>query len=386
MSKRIELSLNTGYVQHWGFWEAMRELFQNAIDTQDYDIDLGYSTVEIISRGGKIPVKSLLLGATSKADDSESIGKFGEGLKLALLVLTREGYDVSFNNYGDEWTANMEYSDTYETECLTVYIEEGNLKNQDCVSILVRNVSKEDINILHEKYREPEEATAIVSSRGKALYPEEYYQYEDDQEYRNNVERDFCNVFVNGLFVSQVNGNYYFDYNFKPSSIKLDRDRGTVDNFELQWEATQLIVSSGDVSLMNYLSSSSFDDIKYYGETHGYMSQENKKDLEYLAVKSFHKEYGEKAFPIKRSWSSDKKRLITYKIASLGLVAIEVHDSFYNMFNEHFKLPEAVTELLQFNPVSFFSSFLSKHGRNMRAKPRKVLENKLKELSILMGK
>ena len=88
--KKYELSLSRNYVSSWGIEEAIRELLQNAKDSNGedvIDIDKSSGTITITNKNTSIPSSTLLLGNTSKGDDLDKIGQFGEGYKLALLVL-----------------------------------------------------------------------------------------------------------------------------------------------------------------------------------------------------------------------------------------------------------------------------------------------------------
>ena len=137
--RRYELSLSENYVSNWGLVEAIREIFQNAIDQENmarppkdwYDdvekespnkmffnfaVDSHnpnkYRTLSIGNKESILDVNSLLLGETTKSDDKRAIGKFGEGYKLALLVLTRLGKKIKIFNYGarEVWTAALKNS------------------------------------------------------------------------------------------------------------------------------------------------------------------------------------------------------------------------------------------------------------------------------------
>ena len=109
---KYELSLSPEYVSHWGIVEAVREIFQNAIDQaavqEDNPMFFSYEKNEVKSAGwgmtyeqdgvlrignrdSILDAKSLLLGATTKRDDQKTIGQFGEGYKIATLVLLRSG-------------------------------------------------------------------------------------------------------------------------------------------------------------------------------------------------------------------------------------------------------------------------------------------------------
>lgn len=99
-----DLSLSRDYVSNWGTQEAIRELLQNAIDSNSngHEMYIDYnSNKELLTIGNKytsIGSEELILGNSSKRNDSSQIGCYGEGFKLALLVLLRNGYKVWINN------------------------------------------------------------------------------------------------------------------------------------------------------------------------------------------------------------------------------------------------------------------------------------------------
>ena len=107
MSK-IELTISPNYVPTWTYLDAVRELFQNALDQEEqnpenvmrWSYDEDALSLTISNAHSTLSIASLLLGQTSKADDKSTIGQFGEGYKIATLVLLREGKTITFYNYG----------------------------------------------------------------------------------------------------------------------------------------------------------------------------------------------------------------------------------------------------------------------------------------------
>ena len=112
---RYELSISMDYVSNWTYIEAIREIFQNALDEQtvnkdnkmfvEYDKDS--CVLRICNKKGCLDKNSLLLGVSSKRDDSSTIGQHGEGYKIATVVLLRNGHNIKIYNYGKKevWVA-----------------------------------------------------------------------------------------------------------------------------------------------------------------------------------------------------------------------------------------------------------------------------------------
>ena len=98
----ITFPIAKSYVADWTVEDAKRELLQNAMDTKNWHID--EHTNALISTG-TISRRHWLMGVSEKTD---SIGKFGEGLKLAALVLAREGYTLEILSGNVSYKASMQ--------------------------------------------------------------------------------------------------------------------------------------------------------------------------------------------------------------------------------------------------------------------------------------
>jgi len=124
---RIELSINTKYMPAWGLWEGVRELIQNAKDGETQlsakmtvEHDAATDTLTITNEGATLPHEALLLGHTTKLGDKNTIGQFGEGLKIGLLAIVRAGHAVAIRNGGESWTPVMIQSPAFGVEVLAV--------------------------------------------------------------------------------------------------------------------------------------------------------------------------------------------------------------------------------------------------------------------------
>lgn len=384
MKKSVEISLAPDYASHWGVWEAVREFIQNAVDTKDFDVDYqsrhNESSVTITSRGGKIPVKSLLLGGSTKTDDSESLGKYGEGMKVALVVLLNNGKKVSIQNYDDYWEPKFSYSETFDAETLVIDIDKSN-DPTDSVEIVVSGLTEDELIEINNNFIDLRECSDIYckSSRGVALYKDEE-TINDDNEH--------CRVYVNGIFVGKVYGNYKYDYSFKPEYLSLDRDRNTVYHWELQSESTRLIACSDNPAELAQLSISNYDDVanytkasnSYYG-----VGVDKSELLADVAADGFIEKYGKDAFPIKTSWDSGKKTLVIRQVVQNGKIPVEVANAFYEMLEPKFKIEENLLEIFKFDPIQFLGKFKEKHIDSLSSAAYDELTETIDMLKTLKG-
>ena len=236
--QKIELTISPNYVPNWTYVDAVRELFQNALDQEtqnpenkaswDYDSQTGVLTIS--NATSKLTASSLLLGQTTKSDDNDTIGQFGEGYKIATLVLLREGKNVVFYNYGarEIWRPRFVKSRRFGTDILTFFIEKQAIWNKVSSADLVIAVD----NISAEEYGH------IVESN---LHLRNDYEVVEHTEYGDVIDIPGINgkVFVNGLYVCDYQP-YQYSYNFKPAHIRIDRDRKMANDFDLRWMASKM--------------------------------------------------------------------------------------------------------------------------------------------------
>ena len=228
----LELTVNPDYVRTWGTWEALRELLQNAIDSHEkgnlmevtYSRTVGRSSgdgvpLRIINRGTKLERDTLLLGTTTKADDASQRGQFGEGYKLAFLVLARLGVQVVVKNDDELWKPFIGHSETFGANVLKISVSprvaDGN------VSIEVYGISSEVWDQVQQRclfLQVPASDEACdLGSGDKILVGEKY---------RNSL-------YVRGIFVGPLPDEYSYGYDL--SGVKLDRDRRLADPWDLRY-------------------------------------------------------------------------------------------------------------------------------------------------------
>lgn len=287
MSK-IELTLAPNYVPNWTIVDAIRELFQNALDQEaqnpENKASWEYREDEqkfIISNAtSKLTAASLLLGQTTKADDKSTIGQFGEGYKIATLVLLREGKNVVFYNYGarEVWRPRFVKSRRFGTDILTFFIEK---------KAIWEKVPSADLVIAIEGISADEYYSQIVPSN---LHLRSDFEVIEETKY-GDVLNLAGKVFVNGLYVCDYEP-YTYGYNFKPEHIRLDRDRKMVSDFDLRWMASKMWSNSSDFDKVLEMISEDKADVAFL-DTVSYTCKWRD-----LAAEKFKSVYGPEAIPV----------------------------------------------------------------------------------------
>lgn len=221
------LPFTKNYIRHWGVIEAIRELFQNQLDSDapfEYSIDMEEDrslTLSLTSRNITLSPKTLLLGATTKADANDKIGSFGEGYKMALLVLTRENRKVIVKNGDYLWTPEFVHSHQYDDEILVINSELAPERNNG-ITYVIKNIDSSEMDRIKMSnlHMDPNVGETIKTSYGRILLNQK------------------GKLYVNGLFVCKTELEYGYDMN--PAHLRLERDRQTVDSFDLRHTAMQM--------------------------------------------------------------------------------------------------------------------------------------------------
>lgn len=240
-----ELSLAPNYVSDWTFNDAIRELIQNGIDQQAINnrnkFSITYNNGEkkliLKSENSRLKRNSLLLGCSNKANDENTVGQFGEGYKIASLVLTRLNKTfVIYNNEENEiWHCRFKNSEKWHGKILAYYIEKVPTEDRN-LEIVIGNVTREEYNnIFNVWIGEEEWITKIHTSYGDILTDEELSG----------------NVYVNELFVYHDEEMKY-GFNFKPQYITLERDRKTCSSWDINSITNKMLmeaVVNGDIDI-----------------------------------------------------------------------------------------------------------------------------------------
>jgi hypothetical protein len=294
MSK-FELSLAKDYVPSWTVVDGIRELFQNALDqevqcpgnTASWTYNPLAETLTISNKKSTLTTRTLLLGATSKADNTATIGQFGEGYKVATLVLLRNEKPVTFYNYGarEVWTTRFVKSKRYGAEVLTFDVDKKypwqTIPDND-LTVVIGNISPQEYD--------------------KLLVPANLHLQHTERETKSTVYGDILMdtehsgmVYVNGLFVCKYPA-YKYGYDFKPEHIKLDRDRKLVSDFDLRWLASKMWSTLGEETVD--IVALGIADVEYVNSTLSYLSADSKVKVVEAAHAKFTQDYGVRAIPV----------------------------------------------------------------------------------------
>lgn len=294
MSSKYELTISSDYVKDWGVYQAVREFFQNAIDRAVQNPEsssfFNYSPetqiLTIGNRNSVLNIESLLLGVSTKTDDEDTIGQFGEGYKIATMVLLRSGHPVTFYNYGNKevWTTKLVKSRRYNGKLVpTFYVDRNypwkSVPNVD-LTITIENITPEEYtdiqNNILELCDDVGKTLECPYGRGRILLSEQFKG----------------KVFVSGLFVCE-NKRLSYGYDISPRNLRLDRDRQTVSDFDLVWETSRMWSTN--------LETEEFSTLFYSEDPYDILYMDSMSTFDSFPQQSkqeFFTKYGKEAIPV----------------------------------------------------------------------------------------
>jgi hypothetical protein len=231
MAEKIEITVTKDYVGDWGEYEGIREIIQNGIDgEQEYGCELNVNytpngKLAVENVGGSIPKEALLIGFTTKQNNEELIGKFGEGLKLGVLALLRAGNTVKIKNNGEIWTPVIEQSDNFDAEVLKFKITKAK-KPATGLRVLIGNISRERWNRYKRSF-------LVLKKKNKTMINTYYGDLLTDPKHAGRI-------YVKGIEV-EWHDDIVFGYNFRDADI--DRDRKMIASWDLEYKMAQILGS-----------------------------------------------------------------------------------------------------------------------------------------------
>ena len=210
----IDYNMSRDYCSDWTATDAIREIVQNALDSgQNYECDILEKEISVLTKNTVLSPRVFSMGVSEKSEGA--IGKYGEGFKIAMLVLTRLGHNplIFTGNYTVSGLFKEHEFTGVETFCLRVEdsytVFDGTQFVCSSVNIDVEDVQSKILPFTIKDMAMPDKVDIWQDRPGE--------------------------IFVNGLFVTKA--DLVFGYNFAPSNIDLNRDRNMVGG--LYWQLAQ---------------------------------------------------------------------------------------------------------------------------------------------------
>lgn len=231
MEKRtFDLNISERYVPGWGVWEVGREVISNAIDADrlGYKIDMPSSDHVVVTTKTRPTLAQIkFIGGGTKDGSTQTIGCFGEGIKLAAMVAARLGGSlrIKFDQYLVSY--ELRYDEDLASRAILMHVEDA---PEFCEGMVV------DIEL-------PGIAREISGKFLKSA----------DQAMIEKTDPDRLIIYNKGVFVADKPTKSLFDWNLHSS---INRDRNVVDFWDIGNHVVRIIEAKIDMQLaMKFMKS-----------------------------------------------------------------------------------------------------------------------------------
>lgn len=312
---RVMYPITANYVHTWTPKRGIAELVSNALDgarangrPHRVHYDSRKRVLTLTNVETTLDRNALLLGESSKRDDDdETIGQFGEGLKLGCLVLRRERFPVTIKNGRYEtWKPEIELVDLFDKPVLVMHVTKANRQCDDLV-VEIEGVDDElweSVRALFLDLRDVGKKFRRETRYGDLLIDPE----------------EVGNIYVRGVFICHAE-HYSAGYNLK--NTRVGRDREIPNSYDLEsnikeiWGALipndDAAVGTADVVQIYDLLNSDRPE----GHAFKYLSGSH---LAPLLGQEFQRRHGSAAIPVTSTAESAE-------LAHLNAVGVVVHEN-----------------------------------------------------------
>lgn len=222
--KVIYYGFGLDYLKDWGIEQALREVYQNFLDYGPFKESVkpvkNNKVLVTISNDWKPENLDFLRIGNSRKKEG-SIGKHGEGIKMAFMIFLRQNlYSQIITN--KNVVVPSSYIDDEIGECFC--FEYFNIKSRSERFIIQFVVDKD-----------------VFKSFRENIITEKDIEY-TDKYYGDIVNKPKGCIYSGGLFVAQLQ-NLSRAYNIRPEHLQLDRDRSVPRSFDVNWAASRILDS-----------------------------------------------------------------------------------------------------------------------------------------------
>lgn len=228
---KIELSIKASYFPEWGLWEGLREILSNGRDAEtELQAPLSVKLrreAEILvveNEGAVLPHEALLLGHTTKRENSNLIGRFGEGLKGGVLALVRAGHDVKIRSGSEVWIPSIRQSEKFKADVLTFDIQKGR-KDEKRVAVEIGGITQDIWASMQDRF---------LFLKGQLNDTNHVGCYSGNLLLGDVLKGK---VFVKGIF---VNNDPKLSYGYDFKEAELDRDRKMLSKWDMNYKTQSI--------------------------------------------------------------------------------------------------------------------------------------------------
>ncbi len=233
MAERRTLTIESSYCANWTIQDAIREVIQNGLDTgTEVTFKRDGNLCEISDGGLGLNMSDFIIGRSSKRDNKNVMGQFGEGIKIGCLVLARENRQIKILSLGKQYTFSLQYDETWQSKLLTIDVEERQTAGKG--TIVIVECSEEEV--------------ATARSLFMKLNPKPIL------DTVLAVDSEIIDapgiVYVNGLRVTKIKAVY--GYNFNKKEL-VNRDRAAIGHSQIKDSIADVLSYTTNVEIISNL-------------------------------------------------------------------------------------------------------------------------------------
>lgn len=222
--KEYSTMITSEYVNSWTVANGVREYLANALDSPaNFEYLIGEDFIEITSKNITLPATIFALGYSKNRDNASAVGTHGEGAVVGMIPLLREGKSLSFHNGGIIWEPYFKYDEDLDLNLLTIKEYPASYTTND-FTVKIGNLQESELQEIVDSclYLQKDLGEVKEGSRGRI------------------ITGIAGKLYVGGLFVCSISGHLY-SYDFLPEFLPLNRDRKSVDSWNLATNTTRLL-------------------------------------------------------------------------------------------------------------------------------------------------
>ncbi|MEM5870855.1 MAG: hypothetical protein QXX04_00595 [Candidatus Aenigmatarchaeota archaeon] len=222
-----------GYRNYWGLWEMLREFISNAIDAENGNwenihLEVLPGKIVIHNKSRLIDIRDFYFGYSSQGkgfNNNEYIGRFNEGMKLAIAIALRIGYELEIFSGSYRIKPEIENKNGLRTFKIYVYKNENEIEGTR-VEIKGKNIDEVEVkNLLKNNIIWPKDnriVYEVLKDKSDGIF-----------NYDMQIIKSYGKVFIGGMFVSKIE-NLAWGYNFNPSLVRLSEGRNLLNEEDVR--------------------------------------------------------------------------------------------------------------------------------------------------------
>ncbi len=212
--ERFDCNLSLSYENdRWDTWHIVREIVSNALDSVGGDA----ARIKIVEENGYISITddgpgypivfAKRIGASSKKEENDSIGQFGEGLKLTALTCLRKG--ISMKIASQDWLIIPEAAPAEEGVSVLVFDIYKTDQPLNGSSLSIKNTEgiKHYIDNIGGYFLQFNHLTPLFGSVSAGIFPK---------------EENKTKLFNKGVFIREIDA--LNSYGISINALNRDRD------------------------------------------------------------------------------------------------------------------------------------------------------------------